>query len=193
MYRNYETASMCNFELVSGEQFITLHICRKPCTMKSSYLFLKFLSVCPLDTVLCCISTFSYPSLSTEVRGKLDKSVLSFQHVGPEAQTAGCLPWGRESFWNIFSSLFLQSAMGRLPASIFSLQLPRMVSVFPSPQFLFSLKRCYWESIKDFLRLCLKCGSLHFLTLGWGSSIDCDNPSRVDSRSVKSVCYSRFA
>lgn len=98
MYRNYETVSMGNFELVSGEQFITPHICRKPCTMKSSYLFLKFLSVCPLDTVLCCVSTFSYPSLSTEVRGKLDKSVFSFQHVGPEAQTAGCLPWGRESF-----------------------------------------------------------------------------------------------
>lgn len=66
--------------------------------MKSSYLFLNFLSVYPLDTVLCCVRTFSYPSLCTEVRGKLDKSVLSFQHVGPEAQTAGCLPRGREFF-----------------------------------------------------------------------------------------------
>lgn len=140
MYRNYEIASMHNFELVSGEQFITLHICRKPCTMMSYDLFLKFLSVCLLDTVLCCVSTFSCPSLSTEVRRKLDNLVLSFRHMGPEAQTAGCLPWGRGSSWNIFSPLFLQSAMGRLPVTIFSLQRPRMVSVFPSPQTLFLFK-----------------------------------------------------
>lgn len=88
MCRNCETASMCYIELVSREQFITLHICRKPCAMKSHYLFLKFLSVYPLDTVLCCVSTFSYPSLSTEIRGKLDKSLCSMWGLRLKLQAA---------------------------------------------------------------------------------------------------------